>query len=137
MALRLGGFSMKDWSADKIIALGITISLIITVIGADIVAVQSGDMGITSLGKELVIGLFGYMGGGAIRGYGNQSTQSVTPNQSQNSVSKVLNTVASTADNVATTANSISDTANKVTNTAQTAQTIVNAIDNLRKDIKK
>ena len=58
---------MKDWSADKIVAVGITFALILTIIGADVVSVIKGDMEIASLGKEIAIGLFGYMGRGAVQ----------------------------------------------------------------------
>jgi len=58
---------MKDWSADKIVAVGITLALILTIIGADVVSVIKGDMEIASLGKEIAIGLFGYMGRGMVR----------------------------------------------------------------------
>ena len=58
---------MKDWSADKIVAVGITAALLLTIMGSDIVAVMHGDMSIASLGKEIVIGLFGYMGRGALQ----------------------------------------------------------------------
>ena len=58
---------MTDWSADKMVAVGITAALLLTVIGIDIVAVMHGDMSIASLGKEIVIGLFGYMGRGGIQ----------------------------------------------------------------------
>ena len=58
---------MKDWSADKIIAVGMMAALLLTILGADIVSVMKGDMEIASLGKEIIIGLFGYMGRGAIQ----------------------------------------------------------------------
>ena len=56
---------MKDWSTEKIIAVGITGSLVLTVIGSDFVAVMNDSMEITGLCKEIAIGLFGYMGRGA------------------------------------------------------------------------
>lgn len=55
---------MKDWSTEKIIAVGITGALVLTVIGSDIVAIKNGSMEITGLCKEIAIGLFGYMGRG-------------------------------------------------------------------------
>ena len=64
---------MKDWSADKIIAVGMMAALLLTIIGTDIVAVMKGDMEIASLGKEIIIGLFGYMGRGAVQAIQNQS----------------------------------------------------------------
>ena len=79
---------MKDWSADKIIAVGMMGALLLTIIGADIVAVAQGNMEIASLGKEIVIGLFGYMGRGAV-----QALQT----QSQSRVSESLEKVAATA----------------------------------------
>jgi hypothetical protein len=125
---------MKDWSADKIIALGITLSLLIIVIGADIVAVYSGDMSITSLGKELVIGLFGYMGGGAIKGNNQQVYQqpyyTPIPTQPQNQVSSALNNVANTAGDIANTAGTIAST-------AQTAQNLVDTVETLTNGLKK
>ena len=58
---------MKNWSTDKIIAVGMMAALLTTVITADAVAVMQGDMSITSLGKEIVIGLFGYIGRGGMQ----------------------------------------------------------------------
>lgn len=58
---------MTEWSADKIIAVGITAALLLTVIGADAVAVMNGDMEITALGREIASGLLGYMGRGFVQ----------------------------------------------------------------------
>lgn len=58
---------MKDWSADKILAAGMVVAFLAIVLGVDIVAVKNGDMSIASLGKEIAIGLFGYMGRGAVQ----------------------------------------------------------------------
>ena len=79
---------MKDWGVDKIIAVGMMGALILTIIGADFVAVAQGSMEIASLGKEIIIGLFGYMGRGAV-----QALQ----NQPQIKVSESLEKVAATA----------------------------------------
>lgn len=58
---------MRDWSADKIVAVGITVALLLTIVGSDVVAIMNGDMEIASLGKEICIGLFGYMGRGMVQ----------------------------------------------------------------------
>lgn len=55
---------MKDWSVDKIIAVGLTASCLVTVLAMDVVAVLNGDMTIGGMAKELAIGLFGYMSRG-------------------------------------------------------------------------
>lgn len=57
---------MRGWSTDKIIATGMMAALLITIIAADAVAVMQGDMSIVSLGKEIITGLFGYIGGGGM-----------------------------------------------------------------------
>ncbi|MBR3722080.1 MAG: hypothetical protein IKN12_04870 [Selenomonadaceae bacterium] len=54
-----------NWSTEKIIAVGITFAFIAVVIAADWVSVMKGSMEITAFGKEIAIGLFGYMGRGA------------------------------------------------------------------------
>ena len=58
---------MNKWSADKILAFGMVVAFLLIVFGVDIVAVKNGDMSIASLGKEIAIGLFGYMGRGAVQ----------------------------------------------------------------------
>ena len=57
---------MKDWSTDKIIAVGLMGAFVITVIAMDISAVLRGDMDISAIAKELAIGLFSYMSRGLV-----------------------------------------------------------------------
>lgn len=116
MAVRSGGVKMKDWSSDKIIAVGITLSLILIIVGADIVAVSSGDMSIMVLGKELVIGLFGYMGRGAVQSMSSQNTTNNTTNNPTNPTSEALSKVAQTASD---------------------AKAVVDAVDTLNNTLKK
>ena len=101
---------MKDWSADKILAVGMVAAFLAIVLGVDFVAVKNGDMTIASLGKEIAIGLFGYMGRGAV--------QSVTskPQEQQSQTAQTLGKVSEVASN---------------------GQQIVNAIDNLKDTLKK
>lgn len=101
---------MKDWSADKILAVGMVVAFLAIVLGVDVVAVRNGDMTIASLGKEIAIGLFGYMGRGAV--------QSVTskPQEQQSQTAQALGKVSEAASN---------------------GQQIVNAIDNLKDTFKK
>lgn len=56
---------MRDWHVDTIIVAGMMVALILIIIAADIIAIRSGDMKIVDLGKEIIIGLFGFVGGGA------------------------------------------------------------------------
>jgi membrane protein implicated in regulation of membrane protease activity len=101
---------MKDWNADKILAVGMVVAFLAIVLGVDVVAVRNGDMTIASLGKEIAIGLFGYMGRGAV--------QSVTskPQEQQSQTAQTLGKVSEVASN---------------------GQQIVNAIDNLKDTFKK
>lgn len=101
---------MKDWSADKILAVGMVVAFLAIVLGVDIVAVRNGDMTIASLGKEIAIGLFGYMGRGAV--------QSVTskPQEQHSQTSQALG---------------------KVTEAASHGQAIVNAVDGIKDMFKK
>jgi len=55
---------MNNWSIDKIIAVGLTLACVTTVVGMDVVAIMHGDMSIEGMAKELAIGLFGYMSRG-------------------------------------------------------------------------
>ena len=82
---------MKDWSAEKIIAVGITGSLVLTVIGSDTVAIMNGSMEITGLCKEIAIGLFGYMGRGAV-----QSMQQQIQSKTGEALEKVAKTATET-----------------------------------------
>lgn len=93
--------NIKDMSSDKIIAIGITVSLLLIIIGVDIVAVSSGDMSISNLGKELVIGLFGYMGRGAVQSNKDSSKK----DDSSPEYSAPVNSVRSDLDSIASTAN--------------------------------
>ena len=101
---------MKDWSADKILAVGMVVAFLVIVLGVDFVAVRNGDMTIANLGKEIAIGLFGYMGRGAV--------QSVTskPQEHQSQTAQALGKASEVASN---------------------GQQIVNAIDNLKDTFKK
>ena len=98
---------MKDWSADKIIAVGMMAALLLTIIGADIVAVAQGNMEIASLGKEIIIGLFGYMGRGAVQALQGQPQ------------------------------NKTAETLEKVATTATEAKKAVEAIENIKESVKK
>jgi len=69
---------MKNWSTDKIIAVGLMAAFVVTVAAMDFVAVMRGDMSVEGIAKELVIGLFSYMS----RGF-TTSTQTVQPQQSK------------------------------------------------------
>ena len=92
---------MKDWNADKILAVGMVVAFLAIVLGVDVVAVRSGDMTIASLGKEIAIGLFGYMGRGAV--------QSVTskPQEQQSQTAQTLGKVSEVAAQGQTIANAI------------------------------
>ena len=98
---------MKDWSADKIIAVGMMAALLLTIIGADWVAVVQGNMEITALAKEITIGLFGYMGRGAVQALQNQPQ------------------------------NKTAETLEKVATTATEAKKAVEAIENIKEAVKK
>ena len=82
---------MKDWSVDKIIAVGLMGAFVITVIAMDISAVIRGDMELGAIAKELAIGLFSYMGRGLT------SSQQPTQPQQQSQVSQTLGKVSETA----------------------------------------
>jgi hypothetical protein len=69
---------MKNWSTDKIIAVGLMAAFVVTVAAMDFVAVMRGDMSVEGIAKELAIGLFSYMS----RGF-TTSTQTVQPQQSK------------------------------------------------------
>ena len=55
---------MKNWTTDKIIAVGLMGTFAVTIVCMDIVAVMHGDMSIEAIAKELAIGLFSYMSRG-------------------------------------------------------------------------
>ena len=101
---------MKDWSTDKIIAVGLMGSFVLTVLAMDISAVWRGDMDIGAIAKELSIGLFSYMGRGFVSGNSQQPTQQ----QSQ-----------------------VSQTLGKVEQTAGEARKVVEAIDAAKDALKK
>lgn len=102
---------MRDWSVDKIIAIGLMASFVITVLAMDISAVLRGDMDIGAIAKELSIGLFSYMGRGFISN--NYQQQQVPQNQSQ-----------------------VSQALGQISEAAGQAQTLVNAVENLGKTKK-
>lgn len=103
---------MKDWSADKILAVGMALAFLLTVIGSDAVAVMNGDMSIAALGKEIAIGLFGYMGRGSLQTVpGQQQNQPVQQSQA-------------------------AQTLGQVANVASQGQAVVNAIDNIQETLK-
>ncbi len=58
---------VKDWSTEKIVAVSLASSFVLVVIAADIVSVYNGSMEITAFGKEIAIGLFGYIGRGGVQ----------------------------------------------------------------------
>ena len=97
---------MKDWSTDKIIAVGLMGAFVITVIAMDISAVWRGDMDIAAITKELAIGLFSYMSRGLV-GHEQPTQQSQT-----------------------------SQTLGKVSEVAHQGQTLVDTIDNIKDVIK-
>lgn len=101
---------MSNWSVDKIIAIGLMASFVITVLAMDISAVLRGDMDIGAIAKELSIGLFSYMGRGFISNY---QQQQVPQNQSQ-----------------------VSQALGQISEAAGQAQTVVNAVENLGKTKK-
>lgn len=106
--------AVKEWSADKIIAVGMMASLLITIIGADIVAVYNGSMEIASLGKEIIIGLFGYMGRGAVSSaQQNRLEGNVAASSCQSRMSETLGKVAATASEAKKAADAV-DTISKV-----------------------
>ena len=100
---------MKDWSTDKIIAIGLMTAFVITVLAMDISAVIRGDMDLGAIAKELSIGLFAYLG----RGLTSSSQQTSQPQQSQ-----------------------VSQTLGKVSETASQAQSIVNAAEAIHDALK-
>ena len=101
---------MKDWSVDKIIAVGMMAAFIATVLAMDISAAVRGDMDIGAIAKELSIGLFSYMG----RGYAASISQQSAQQQSQTS-----------------------QTLGKISETASQAQKVVGAVDTIKDIVKK
>lgn len=102
---------MKNWTTDKIIAVGLMGTFAVTVICMDIVAVIHGGMSIEAIAKELAIGLFSYMG----RGMANANPQQTQPAQ-QSRTSQTLGKVAATANE---------------------GQKIIDAVDTLKETFKK
>ena len=80
---------MKDWSTDKIIAVGLMGAFVITVIAMDISAVLRGDMDIAAIAKELAIGLFSYMSRGLVAH--EQPTQQSQTSQTLGQIADVAN----------------------------------------------
>lgn len=100
---------MKDWSTDKIIAVGLMGAFVITVVAMDVSAVWRGDMYIAAIAKELAIGLFSYMSRGL-------TTSNTTAPAQQSQTAQALG---------------------KVAETASQGQQIVNAIDTIKDTFKK
>lgn len=98
---------LMNLSADKLIAVGMVIALLFTIVAVDIIAIRNGDMTILDLAKEILIGLFGYMSRGTI-----QSLQG----HEQSKTGEALGQIA---------------------NTATQAQSIVNAFENIKDAVKK
>ena len=104
----IGGREMlQTWSTDKIIAIGLMLAFVVTILAMDISAVIRGDMDLASIAKELSIGLFAYLGRGLT------SSQQTSQPQSQ-----------------------VSQTLGKVSETASQAQTIVNAAEAIHDVLK-
>lgn len=103
---------MKDWSTDKIIAIGLMTAFVITVLAMDISAVIRGDMDLGAIAKELSIGLFAYLGRG-LTSSSQQPAQQTSQPQSQ-----------------------VSQTLGKVSETASQAQSIVNAAEAIHDALK-
>jgi threonine/homoserine/homoserine lactone efflux protein len=99
---------LQTWSTDKIIAIGLMVAFVVTILAMDISAVIRGDMDLASIAKELSIGLFAYLGRGL-----TSSQQTAQPQQSQ-----------------------VSQTLGKVSETASQAQQIVNAAEAIHDVIK-
>lgn len=98
---------LQTWSTDKIIAIGLMLAFVVTILAMDISAVIRGDMDLASIAKELSIGLFAYLGRGLT------SSQQTSQPQSQ-----------------------VSQTLGKVSETASQAQTIVNAAEAIHDVLK-
>lgn len=81
---------MKNWSTDKIIAVGLMSAFVVTVVAMDFVAVMRGDMSVEGIAKELAIGLFSYMSRGFATTASPQTTQP-QPNQVSNALGKAAN----------------------------------------------
>lgn len=57
---------------DTIVVTGMMLALLIIVFASVVIAVSQDDMKITDLGKEIIIGLFGFIGGGATQAMRNK-----------------------------------------------------------------
>lgn len=86
---------MKEWSTDKIIAIGLMLAFVVTILAMDISAVIRGDMDLASIAKELSIGLFAYLGRGLTSS--QQPAQQTSQPQQQSQVSQTLGKVSETA----------------------------------------
>lgn len=93
---------MKEWSTDKIIAIGLMLAFVVTILAMDISAVIRGDMDLASIAKELSIGLFAYLGRGLT------SSQSQPQSQVSQTLGKVSET-ASQAQSIVNAAEAIHD----------------------------
>lgn len=82
---------LQTWSTDKIIAIGLMLAFVVTILAMDISAVIRGDMDLASIAKELSIGLFAYLGRGLTSG------QQTSQPQQQSQVSQTLGKVSETA----------------------------------------
>lgn len=102
---------LQTWSTDKIIAIGLMMAFVITILAMDISAVIRGDMDLASIAKELSIGLFAYLGRGLTSS--QQPAQQTSQPQSQ-----------------------VSQTLGKVSETASQAQSIVNAAETIHDVLK-
>lgn len=56
---------MKEWHTDTIIVAGLVAGLLLIIIAVDIISIMQGDLKIIDLGKEMIVGLLGFIGGGA------------------------------------------------------------------------
>ncbi|MBE6091682.1 MAG: hypothetical protein E7201_00665 [Selenomonas ruminantium] len=100
---------MKNWSTDKIIAVGLMAAFVVTVAAMDAIAFMQGDMSVEGIAKELAIGLFSYMS----RGF-------TTPTQTvQSQQSKVGHALGQAAD------------------VAREGSKIADAVENLKGTLKK
>ena len=67
---------MAKWSLDKIVIVGLVTSLMLTILSIDAIAIWHGDMSILALGKEILIGLFGYTSRGGIQAMDHKQSRS-------------------------------------------------------------
>lgn len=101
---------MKDWSTDKIIAIGLMLAFVVTILAMDISAVIRGDMDLASIAKELSIGLFAYLGRGLTSG--QQTSQPQQQSQTAETLDKV-ETTAGEARKIVEAIDAVKDTFKK------------------------